>query len=432
MAYLEGQPAPPGPSKPRWVPTWNVAHVGLVAAGAASALAVHLATGSLPAALLAALAVAAVAGASGTVTGSRATPAGVALAERNSGMTTRIEALEPVLRGLPDPTLILDGNENVLAANEPARRLLTVAVGRHISASCRAPELLSLIGAAHSRGEQQQGETRLLGPVEHHLNIVATRIAAAPAPGAPALLVVLRDLSEQEQLTRMRADFVANASHELRTPLASLKGFLETVRGPAASDPAAREKFIGIMQEQADRMSRLIDDLLSLSRIEMREHVRPLDRIDITEIVQYVARTVEPLASKAGVRVSVVLGSSPMLVRGDRDELIQMLQNLTQNAIKYGRAGGTVRMSLTREANSAVLAVADDGIGIAPEHLPRLTERFYRVSAKDSRERGGTGLGLAIVKHIVNRHLGELQVTSTPGKGSTFTVRLPAESHPGA
>jgi two-component system phosphate regulon sensor histidine kinase PhoR len=410
-------------------PSWDYGRMGLVAAGVAAALLVLLATGSIVGSLIAALGVALAAGASGELAArpdnltrppkSASSPAGRDLAGASQ--------LKPVLDGLLDAALLLDADEVVLSSNEPANRLMPVAKGRHISATSRSPELLALIAEAITPGQPQKGEARLLGPIAHQTSIVVTRISDAAEPGMPVLLIVLRDLSEQEKLTRMRADFVANASHELRTPLASLRGFLETIRGPAATDADARDKFIGIMQEQADRMSRLIDDLLSLSRIEMREHVRPLDRIDMNEIVHYVARTVEPLASKAGITVTAVQAPGPTRVRGDRDELIQMLQNLTHNAIKYGREGGSVRIGLTAEGKNAVLTVADDGIGIAPEHLPRLTERFYRVSAKDSRERGGTGLGLAIVKHIVNRHHGELQVVSMPGKGSTFTVRLPAE-----
>jgi two-component system phosphate regulon sensor histidine kinase PhoR len=340
----------------------------------------------------------------------------------------RAKLLESMLEGLHDPALVLDREANVISANAQARLLLPVVTQRHISHTCRSPELLAAIDRASAARGQQRGEARILGPLGHTLSLIVTPLAEAPAAGEPALLVVLRDLSDREQLTRLRADFVANASHELRTPLASLKGFLETIRGPARDDTAAREKFLGIMQEQADRMSRLIDDLLSLSRIEMRQHLPPEGTADLAEIARLVASSVAGLA--AGQEICVVLegATSAELVTGDRDELIQLVQNLVQNAVKYGRRGGKVEITIGRDGGRAVLSVADDGIGIAPEHLPRLTERFYRVSAKDSRERGGTGLGLAIAKHIVNRHQGELRIDSKPGVGSTFTVLLPGRA----
>jgi two-component system, OmpR family, phosphate regulon sensor histidine kinase PhoR len=263
-------------------------------------------------------------------------------------------------------------------------------------------------------------------PVERLLNgqVTPLRPKASDTDG-PALLLVLRDLTEQDQLTRLRADFVANASHELRTPLASLKGYVETLQGAAKDDPVARAKFLAIMLAQADRMSRLIEDLLSLSRIEMREHVPPHDKVDLAGLVMEVAGTCRPLAEAANCSLVVTPLPSTAIVVGDRDELLQVAHNLIQNAIKYGRPGGRIEVAITDLDARISLSVIDDGIGIAAQHLPRLTERFYRVSAKDSRERGGTGLGLAIVKHIINRHRGELQITSRMGQGSEFVVLLP-------
>jgi two-component system phosphate regulon sensor histidine kinase PhoR len=230
----------------------------------------------------------------------------------------------------------------------------------------------------------------------------------------------------------MRSDFIANASHELRTPLASLKGFIETLRGPARGDSISRERFLGIMETQADRMTRILDDLLSLSRIEMRAHIPPAGETDLVPILQSVMQALEPIAKDA--RISIMLNpvDAPARVRGDADELVQVFQNLIQNAIKYGRDGGKVDITVKRmpaegrKAERFAITVADDGPGIAREHLPRLTERFYRVDTATSRARGGTGLGLAIAKHILNRHHGELDISSEPGKGSTFTVVLDA------
>jgi two-component system phosphate regulon sensor histidine kinase PhoR len=243
--------------------------------------------------------------------------------------------------------------------------------------------------------------------------------------------VQFRDLSEQDRLAQMRSDFIANASHELRTPLASLRGFIETLEGPASEDSAARKRFLSIMSAQAARMTRILDDLLSLSRIEMRAHVPPTGNVSVGAVLKEVCQGMEPLAHEAGISINLNLPQTPPLqVRGERDELVQVFQNLVQNAIKYGRRGGRVDVSLkvdpaTSPRRPRLLAsVADDGPGIEAEHLPRLTERFYRVDTATSREKGGTGLGLAIVKHILNRHRGDLKISSEVGKGSTFTVSL--------
>jgi two-component system phosphate regulon sensor histidine kinase PhoR len=228
----------------------------------------------------------------------------------------------------------------------------------------------------------------------------------------------------------MRADFIANAGHELKTPLAALIGFIETLRGPARDDGAARERFLAIMHEQARRMARLVDDLLSLSRIELNEHVAPTGRIALVPVIEEVARGLELRAAERGIRIVHRLPPHLPEVQGDRDELVQVFQNLLDNAVKYARPHSevTVSGSLGGGAMSAQVrvAIADQSEGIAAEHLPRLTERFYRVDTARSRELGGTGLGLAIVKHLVNRHRGRLEIASRFGRGSTFTVCLRA------
>ena len=330
-----------------------------------------------------------------------------------------------IVEGMLDPALFLDNALIVRAANGAALDVIGAAFGRHIAQTNRSPELLSAVEQALAVGAAQNFQLRLLVPVERLLNGLVTPLAPKASNGdIPALLIVLRDLTEQDQLTRLRADFVANASHELRTPLAALKGYVETLQGPAKDDPVARAKFLPIMLAQADRMSRLIEDLLSLSRIEMCEHVPPRDCVDLARLVTEVAGTCRPLAEAADCSLVVAPLPSQVFVVGDRDELLQVAHNLIQNAIKYGKPGGQIDVAITDLGTRFSLSVKDDGIGIAPQHLPRLTERFYRVSAKHSRERGGTGLGLAIVKHIVNRHRGELRIESTLGEGSTFTVLL--------
>jgi two-component system, OmpR family, phosphate regulon sensor histidine kinase PhoR len=241
---------------------------------------------------------------------------------------------------------------------------------------------------------------------------------------------VLRDVTQRHRVEQMRVDFVANASHELRTPLASLLGFVETLQGPARNDAAAREKFLDIMRSQANRMSRLIDDLLSLSRIELNAHVQPDKPVELAHVVGHVADTLGPLAHDRGVALSIDKRVPQLEVRGERDELIRVFENLVENAIKYGASGGKVEVTLDSvpkpqgKGREAVVTVRDYGPGIEAEHVPRLTERFYRVDAAKSREKGGTGLGLAIVKHIVARHRGRLGIESVPGEGTVFSVKI--------
>lgn len=337
------------------------------------------------------------------------------------------ELWHPMLDAVPDAALVLDREQRVVGANSGAQSVFPGIEGRALLQTTRDPELVGAVDRALKSGQPQTFDMHAVLPVERHYAGIVSPLGSAEtnAPG-PALMIVLRDRTEAEQLAQMRADFVANASHELRTPLASLKGFVETLQGAAKDDPKARERFLGIMQEQAARMSRLIDDLLSLSRIEMREHVQPTGRVDLEALVADAVDQVRPLAEEAQIAIRAAPTTQLASVVGDRDELMQVAQNLLQNAIKYGKLGGQVDVVVSQVDGQVLLSVADDGIGIAPQHLPRLTERFYRVSAKDSRERGGTGLGLAIVKHIVNRHRGELRIESTPGKGSTFTVAIPA------
>jgi two-component system phosphate regulon sensor histidine kinase PhoR len=273
-------------------------------------------------------------------------------------------------------------------------------------------------------------------------------------------LVIMRDETDMRLNERMRADFLANASHELRTPLASLTGFIETLRGHARDDVAARDRFLLIMSRQAERMARLIDDLMSLSRIELNEHIRPSGACDLTLAVTDVLDALAPQIAAKGVRMELNLAAAGLAeVVGDRDQIVQVVQNLLDNAVKYAPVGGVVGVSVTRgltlEAATAtrpgdvrqtapsggrmplltpvrqgaeryaLLRVDDAGPGMAREHLPRLTERFYRVEGQKSGERMGTGLGLAIVKHIVNRHRGGFFVESAPSQGAGFGVYLP-------
>jgi two-component system phosphate regulon sensor histidine kinase PhoR len=338
------------------------------------------------------------------------------------------DELAAILSGLPDPVLVLDGRGLVAAFNERARQTLgEIRTGEPVSFALRVPEVLEAVrNASHAPQTVLYVERT---PVERWREAHVAQ-ASLGTGARPATVIALRDLTEQRRSERMRGDFVANASHELRTPLASLLGFIETLQGPAKNDVAARDKFLEIMRAQANRMSRLIDDLLSLSRIELKAHVRPRSVVDLGELVRTVADSLQPLASERDVAIELSL--APVNVLGDRDELIRVAENLIENAIKYGRSGRRVEVTVAA-GDGARLVVRDFGPGVAPEHLPRLTERFYRVDVGDSRDKGGTGLGLALVKHIIQRHGGKLSIDSVPGEGATFAVLLreaPRQSAP--
>jgi two-component system phosphate regulon sensor histidine kinase PhoR len=349
------------------------------------------------------------------------------------------ESWRNLLEAVQDPTLLLDSGDSVIARNRRAAEMSErVRVGSHISSAIRDPDVLQALQRVRETREPQIVRFSVRVPVVRHYQAILAPVAGiASAAGRLAVAVTFRDLTEQERLNRMRADFIANASHELRTPLTAVLGFVETLQGPARNDEAARERFLAIMAKEASRMKRLIGDLASLTRVEMHEHVRPHGEVDLNELLSGVAETVAPIAEEAGISIALAQLAGPALVVGDEDELVQVFTNLVGNALKYGRSGGRVDIGIEsrppeagRPARIAV-AVADDGIGIPEIHLHRLTERFYRVDTAASRAAGGTGLGLAIVKHILNRHEGELLIRSVEGKGSTFTVLLPAKPRPG-
>jgi two-component system phosphate regulon sensor histidine kinase PhoR len=352
-------------------------------------------------------------------------------AQENAAASTRTaSAMHTMAEALPDPVILLNATGQVLFCNAPARGMFaSLREGSHISSVIRTPEFLDAISAAPDLGEAVTVTYAERVPVGRRMAATVAPLMRGNESGSD-ILVLLRDLTEVERINQMRADFIANASHELRTPLASLRGFIETLQSSAKEDSGARERFLPIMAEQASRMTRLIDALLSLSRLEMNAHVPPSDLVDLNDVMDHAKDTLEPLVSDMDFQLEVSRFPRPAMVLGDRDELVQVLQNLVQNALKYGDKGGKVRMeakhipSLGRQAGRYAIAVIDNGPGIAPEHLPRLTERFYRVDVASSREKGGTGLGLAIVKHILNRHRGELVIASEPGKGSTFTIMV--------
>lgn len=335
---------------------------------------------------------------------------------------------ETLIDGLPEPAILLSQYGAVLTFNGKASDLFCgLKAGSHLSSATRSPQVLNAVMDASPEKRLQTVMFSDRVPVERYM--AATVSWLEPGCGkSPAILLFLHDLTEQRRLDQLRADFIANASHEIKTPLASLLGFIETLQGAARHDEAARDRFLSIMAKQAQRMARLIDNLMSLSGVEMRAHLKPQDSVMIGELVSQACDALEPMAAEANIKVEVRAGLDGAFVLGDRDELMQVFINLLHNAIKYGRPGGSVQVSLQRQENGPAsmieIAVEDNGPGIPRQHLPRLTERFYRVPSQSALEKGGTGLGLAIVKHVVNRHRGELRIFSEEGMGSRFTVLL--------
>ena len=361
-------------------------------------------------------------------------PAAADAAGPSSGPGDLTRLTEGQLRlfdNIPDPLLHVGPGRTVLAANRAARALFGPAIeDRDLAHVLRQPDVLAAAEAVLAGGPGREVQIELAGSAERRF---AVRLEPLAQSGA---LLLLHDTTQIAKLEQMRADFVANASHEIRTPLASLMGFIETLQGAAKDDPQARIAFLGIMHDQARRMARLVDDLLSLSRIELREHTPPTASVDLATTLGALKTTLDRQSEAR--RMPLVLDLAPGLpgIVGDADELTQVFQNLIDNALKYGKPGTEIRVVAGEAAQippsfpdprrrAVAVSVTDQGEGIARAHLSRLTERFYRVDVGRSRDLGGTGLGLAIVKHIVSRHRGALVVDSEVGRGSTFTVFLP-------
>ncbi len=339
-----------------------------------------------------------------------------------------------ILDSLPDPLLLVDTERQVSGANRAAEELFGRAItGGDLATVIRDPRVLDATDRALKDGVSGAAQFSMSAPVERSFECEIGVLPGVSTDGTAAILQ-LHDLTERVKTDRMRADFVANASHELRTPLSSVLGFIETLRGPAKDDPEAQAQFLDIMLKQANLMARLIDDLLSLSRIELKEHTRPTDPVNIGKVVETTCELLQAQAVERDVTLDIQVDDAVPPALGDVDELAQIFQNLVLNAIKYGREADkvSVRVATREKIPSGVsggpwvqVAVRDYGDGIPREHIPRLTERFYRIDTARSREMGGTGLGLAIVKHITKRHRGHLVIESTVGEGSTFTVYLP-------
>jgi two-component system phosphate regulon sensor histidine kinase PhoR len=338
-----------------------------------------------------------------------------------------------VVAGIPDPAALLDRAGRVIHLNAAAAQLAPALRVRELAQfALRNPEIVIALREAIATAEPRRVTYLDHAPIERWLELIIVPVEVPTAFGGidQCMLMTFHDLTPLRRVEEMRADFVANASHELRTPLAALSGFIDTLQGQARDDPKARERFLGIMHAQATRMARLIDDLLSLSRVELSAHVAPDALVDLTPLIRQVTDGLEPLAKERQVAIEIELPDQPAIISGDREELLRLFENLIENALKYGATGGRVVVSVAPSVSADGVpeyraVVRDFGPGIAPEHLPRLTERFYRVDVGDSRSQGGTGLGLSLVKHIVNRHRGRLLIESVLKKGATFTVCLP-------
>ncbi|OOY08775.1 ATP-binding protein [Thioclava sp. F36-7] len=347
-------------------------------------------------------------------------------------------AIGQVLDALPSAVLLIGRDERIAQGNVAANRLFgTQFLGRPYVTVLRQPGFGAAVSAA-LRGARPDPVRLRLHPTGQAETITLVHFSPLPpAPEGPlatnSVLASFEDITALESAEAMRRDFVANVSHELRTPLTALMGFIETLRSSARDDAAARDRFLSIMEREAARMNRLVGDLLSLSRVEGEERMRPTTKVDLALVLKGITQTLEPVAEAASVKLICEGETGALPVQGDPDQLTQVFSNLVENAIKYGGQGGEVRLRVSAIAHEPVLRgkayrvdVIDRGEGIDEQHLPRITERFYRVDTHRSREKGGTGLGLAIVKHIVARHRGRFRVDSKKGEGSCFTVILPA------
>ena len=339
------------------------------------------------------------------------------------------DILDAVIASMPDAAIVLDRAGHVVAFNAAARSIApALNRGAPASLGLRVPEIVEAVREVAAGRGSRSIEFAQRVPVDRWFKAHILPFGGARLPDM--MLLTFHDLTPLHRVEEMRADFVANASHELRTPLAALSGFIETLQGSAREDTAARERFLSIMKTQATRMARLIDDLLSLSRVELSEHMHPDAPVDLASVLRQVVDGLQTLARDRNMEIVVALPAAPAIVPGDRDELTRVFENLVENGLKYGASGKRVDVefasaSASDGAPEVLVTVRDYGPGIAAEHLPRLTERFYRVDVKQSRAEGGTGLGLSLVKHILNRHRGRLTIESEAGQGARFVVRLP-------
>lgn len=338
---------------------------------------------------------------------------------------------DSLIAAIPRPTVIIGEGERIVNANHAAQEFFgKTIVGRHMVTAFRHPQLLAAI--ENCRRNQRASEIEFVMRSDVRDVTVQANVSPVQLDGQAVTMVFCEDVSHLMEAGKIRRDFVANVSHELRTPLTAMLGYIETLRGPAKDDERARDRFLGTLENEARRMTRLVHDLLSLSRVEQEARVRPHELTDLMLVLHSAMERVGTTAEKAGVTFDLLCDFENLPIVGNPDQLGQIFTNLIENAVKYGGEGKVVTVRVaktdydkTLRGPSVSVKVLDQGPGIEAFHIPRLTERFYRIDTHRSREMGGTGLGLAIVKHIVNRHRGRLKIDSVEGRGSCFAVTLP-------
>ena len=338
-----------------------------------------------------------------------------------------------ILDGLTDAVILIDENKIFVDGNAAAFDLLgSESKGLSLAAVFDSGDVIEAVDAVLHGGQERQAEIQLPSPVSRICEMRVIELPARNPENAAWIMLVLRDVTDARKTEQMRADFVSNVSHELRSPVSSLLGFIETLQGPAHDDAEARDRFLGIMEGEARRMAYLVNDLLILSHVEAEEHIQPNETVDISEVLGEISTILSSRASERDMNIDLEMPEDLPAIAADKDELIQVFRNLIDNAINYGTHGSTIQIRAEDqgqvfETNEAMLAISvtNQGPGIKQEHIQRLTERFYRVDKGRSRATGGTGLGLAIVKHIVGRHRGILDIQSTMGESTTFSVKLP-------
>lgn len=337
-----------------------------------------------------------------------------------------------ILDGLADPVLLVNENREFIDGNQAAFCLVGKdAIGQDLASVLDCPVIVEAIDRILQGAPSEKGKAVISSPVPRTFDMHIMAIPSGNPNIAGRVMLSLHDISSALQADKMRADFVSNVSHEMRSPLSTLLGFIETLRGPARDDPEAQERFLGIMEEEARRMTRLINDLLTLSQVEADEHILPDHTVNLQELLNEVIDLLSGRAKDRNMSLVLELISPLPLIIGDKDELVQVFRNLVDNALNYGTLGTEVAITAEYQESTVPekkpnirVAITNLGEGIEPKHIPRLTERFYRVDKGRSRATGGTGLGLAIVKHIIHRHRGDLDITSVQGQSTTFSVSL--------
>lgn len=329
-----------------------------------------------------------------------------------------------LINEIEDYILFINSFNVISAANKAAKSYYGDIIGKNLSSFLRAPDLLDKIEKCKNERKNEYLEFEINLPTYSFFRLTIVPLSQKN------VLIVIKDYTDVKKSEQLRSDFVANVSHELKTPLVSIKGFLETISNSAKDDPKAQEKFIKIMQEQANKMEILILDLMSLSRIEMQEHIQPDGKVNMKEIIDSIQNMPNKILNKKNIKINSNIENHLPLVRGNYEKLSEVVQNIYDNAIKYTKENTTIRIALKRNntklLNGAVsLSIKDEGIGIAKDEIHRVTERFYRTSNAKKNLIQGTGLGLAIVKHIVNQHRGELEINSRLNEGSEFIIHLP-------